>query len=132
MFVRLMILLTLLAACEKTDHDSIDKWPRTEKGPGKLAKAVADESIDADLSAHAAVNLIKPPLSQESEVRDLLEKMSPGRRTQVIAKLAPRLWDVARVENEMKLPNSTHVAAKDALVTIRKYADDTERPQIDG
>ena len=39
MFVRLLtIAALLLGGCEKTDHDSIDKWPRTEKGPGKLKK----------------------------------------------------------------------------------------------
>src|SRR5262245_53518143 len=134
MFVRLLTIGIVLAftACEKTDHDTIDKWVRTEKGPGKLAKALSDESIDADLSAHAAANLIKPPLSQEAEVRDALERMTQGRRTQVIGKLAPRLWEIARIENEMKLPNVPHVTAKDALVTIRKYADDAQRPQIDG
>jgi hypothetical protein len=128
----IVLLVVASAGCEKTDHESIDKWPRTEKGPGKLANALADESIDADLSAHAAANLIKPPLSQDAQVRDTLEKMSQGRRTQVIGKLAPRLWDIARIENEMKLPNTPHVAAKDALVTIRKFADDAQRQQIDG
>jgi hypothetical protein len=135
MFARLLtmwITVVLLFGCEKTDHDSIDKWPRTDKGPGKLVKAVADEGIDADLSAHAAANLIKPPLSQENEVRDALEKMTPGRRSQVVGKLAPRLWEIARVESEKKLPLAPQIAAKDALVMLRKYADDTQKSQIDG
>ena len=128
----LTIALALMFGCEKTDHDTIDKWPRTEKGPGKLAKALADESIDADLSAHAAVNLIKPPLSKDVEVGTALEAMSPGRRTAVIAKLAPRLWDIARIEGDNKLPGGTQIAAKDALVTVRKFADDAVKQQIDG
>ncbi|MEO8703554.1 MAG: hypothetical protein ABI867_26130 [Kofleriaceae bacterium] len=135
MFARLLtmsITLCFLFACEKTDHDSIDKWPRTEKGPGKLVKAVSDEGIDADLSAHAAANLIKPPLSQENEVRDALERMTPGRRSMVLGKLAPRLWEIARVESEKKLPLAPQIAAKDALVMIRKFADDALKPQIDG
>src|SRR2546423_4472069 len=114
---RVLTILTLLAlfACEKTDHDSIDKWTRTEKGPGKLLTTVGDENIDPDLSAHAAANLIKPPLAQEAQVRDAFERMSPGRRKLVIDKLAPRLWDIARVENDMKLPNATQIAGKDGL-----------------
>jgi hypothetical protein len=135
MFARLLtmwITMVLLVACEKTDHDSIDKWPRTDKGPGKLVKAVADENIDPDLSAHAAANLLKPPLSQENEVREALEKMTPGRRTMVLGKLAPRLWEIARVESEKKLPLAPQIAAKDALVMIRKFADDPLKQQIDG
>lgn len=133
MFVRLLtIAALLLGGCEKTDHDSIDKWPRTEKGPGKLKKTVEDEGIDPDLSAHAAVNLIKPPMSQETEVKGALERMSQGRRQQVIDKLAPRLWEIARVEDEKKPANNTQVAGKDALVTIRKFADDAQKKTIDG
>ncbi len=132
--VRLLTIAAVLlfVGCEKTDHDSIDKWPRTEKGPGKLKKAVEDEGLDPDLSAHAAVNLIKPPLSQETEVKNAFEKMSQGRRQQVIEKLAPRLWDVARVEDEKRPANNTQIAAKDALVTIRKYADEAQKTKIDG
>jgi len=126
----LLVALSLFAAgCEKTDHDTIDKWMRTEKGPGKLKKAVADESGDPELAAHAAANLVK--MGQEAEVRAALDAMSPGRRTLVLAKLAPRLWDLARVEGEKKLPGASQIAAKDALVTIRKWADDTQKPQID-
>ena len=40
-----VLLLGTAPGCEKTDHDSIDKWPRTEKGPGKLKKAVEDAPI---------------------------------------------------------------------------------------
>ena len=37
----------------------------------------------------------------------------------VVAKMAAREWDAARVENEMSLPNSEQVQAKDALVMLR-------------
>ncbi|MEJ7597536.1 MAG: hypothetical protein WKG01_06465 [Kofleriaceae bacterium] len=127
----LAIAVTLsLVGCEKTDHDNIDKWMRTEKGPGKLKKALVDEGIDADLSAHAAMNLIKA--QEEPHVRSTLEAMSPGRRTQVIGKLAERLWKAARVEDPMKLPQGPQIQAKDSLVTIRKWADDSQKQQIDG
>jgi hypothetical protein len=134
MFRRILPIVVILAfaGCEKTDADSIDKWVRTESGPGKLKKAVADEGLDAELSAQAAANLIKPPLSKMSEVKAMFEKMSPPRRQQVLEKLAPRLWGIARVEGEKQLPGPTQVTGKDALVMIRAWADDKLRAQIDG
>lgn len=124
-----MVMSLGLAACEKTDHESIDKWTRTQKGPGKLKKALADEGIDADLSAHAAANMIR--MNNDPEVREVIDAMSPARRTQVIEKLAPRLWDVARIEREDALPNPQQVSAKDALLSLRKYAADAQKQQID-
>src|SRR4051812_25927349 len=132
MFVRVLLIALLAsgtAGCEKTDHGNIDKWTRTEKGPGKLRKAVIDDSLDADLSAHAAANLIK--MGQDLDVYAALDTLAPQRRNELIAKLAPRLWDIARVENEMNLPGPPQVAAKDALVRLRKYVDDTGKQQID-
>ncbi len=130
MFARVLLAAWIAFAavgCEKTDHDNIDKWTRTSKGPAKLKKAVADESIDPDLSAHAAANLVK--MGQDPDVYSALETMPQQRRAEVIAKLAPRLWEIARVEDETKLPGPPQVAAKDALVRIRKYVDDKQ--QID-
>lgn len=129
MIVRLVLIALLVAGCEKTNHDNIDKWTHTEKGPGKLKKAVADESLDADLSAHAAANLIK--MGKDPEVKQILDQMGPPRRQAVIAKLAPRLWEIARVEGDMQMPRPIQVSAKDALITLRKYSDDTEKQQID-
>src|SRR5262245_36662424 len=116
--------------CEKTDHESIDKWSHTSKGPAKLMRTVSDDAIDPDLSAHAAANLIKR--DDDREVYAAFDAMAPARRAQVIARLAPRLWQTARVENERELPGKPQVAAKDALVRIHKWADDPTRQQIDG
>ncbi|MBA3502181.1 MAG: hypothetical protein H0T65_17585 [Deltaproteobacteria bacterium] len=123
------VALLFASACEKTNHENIDKWTRTSKGPGKLKKAIADEDLDADLSAHAAANLVK--MQQDNDVREALEKMTPGRRQQVLGKLAPRLWDLARVEGENTLPNAQQIVAKDALISARKYADEAQKQQID-
>ena len=130
MFVRLALIAILVAGCEKTTHENIDKWTHTEKGPDKLRHAVADESIDPDLSAHAAANMMVKT-GKDKEALDLLNQMSTPRRDQVIAKLAPRLWELARVEGDMTKPSSTQVIAKDELVSIRKLADDATRQQID-
>src|ERR1043165_3567621 len=95
--VALAVALGLGAlGCEKTDHESIDKWPHTSKGPAKLMRAVSDDAIDPDLSAHAAANLIKR--DDDREVYAAFDTMAPARRAQVIARLAPRLWQTARVE----------------------------------
>ena len=125
----LLIVLVALAGCEKTNHESIDKWTRTQKGPGKLKKALADESLDADLSAHAAANMVR--MGNDPEVREAFEQMSPARRVAVIEKLAPRLWDVARIEKEDGLPGPQQITAKDALIGVRKYASDAGKQQID-
>lgn len=133
MRVLLIAVVTLLlgtaGGCEKTNHENIDKWTRTERGPGKLAKALRDEGIDADLSAHAAANMIR--MGADADVRTAMEQMSPPRRGQVIGKLAPRLWDLARIEKEDALPASSQIVAKDALVALRRHADDAQRQQID-
>ena len=127
----LLLSLTLLAAtgCEKPTHDNLDKWMRTKQGPEKLAKAFASSSIDADLSAHAAVNMIKKGL--DSEVRTAFETMNAERRQAVIDQMVERLWTVARVEGELTVPSAEQVSAKDALFDVRKFASDGARAKID-
>jgi hypothetical protein len=118
------------SGCEKLDHENIDKWSHTSKGPEKLLKAVGNDAVDADLSAHAAANLIKR--DDDREVYAAFDAMPAARRSEVVARLAPRLWQAARVENERELPGKPQVAAKDALVRIHKWADESTRQQIDG
>jgi len=132
MFARLLLTAVLITGCsDKTTHENIDKWRTTQKGAGKLAAALADESIDADLSAHAAANMIKS--SRDTDVRAALDQMNAGRRAKVIAALAPRLWEMARIEGDNKMPNmASQVMGKDALAQIRKYADDETKKKIDG
>jgi hypothetical protein len=134
MFTRVALIacvaLLFVSACEKTDHESIDKWASTKKGPGKLKKAFVDTGLDADLSAHAGVNMIKKGRDQEVKIE--LDNMAQGRRGEVVAKMAPRLWEVARMEGEMQMPVPAQVQAKDALVMVRKYADPATRTTVDG
>jgi hypothetical protein len=118
-----------LTGCEKTNHDNIDKWTHTTKGPGKLRSALKDSSIDADLSAHAAANLIRT--SAETEVFDALRDMSPPRRDEVIDKLVPRLWDTARLEGEMVTPSPAQTTSKDALFELRDQANPDTKAKID-
>ncbi len=137
MFARVLTIAFVLgvgaagSGCEKPSHENIDKWVTTKKGPDKLKEALRSDGIDADLSAHAAAAMIKKRPPMDADVRSALEKMPEGRRAQVLVKLVPRLWDIARVEDEMLLPNPAQVIAKDMLVLVRKWADATQKQQID-
>ncbi len=121
--------LPALSSCEKTNHENIDKWMRTSKGPGKLRKALKASDIDAELSAHAAINLIRT--GAETEVFDAIRDMNPARRDQVTGKLVPRLWEVARVEGEMTVPSPAQADAKDALFELRDKASPDIKLTID-
>jgi hypothetical protein len=120
----------LFTACEKTSHESIEKWETSKKGMGKLKSTLTDRSIDPDLSAHAAEVLLRK--LEDSYVRTTFEQMESGRRAKVIEKLAPRLWGMARIEGEMTAPSQRQMTAKDALVDVRPWADQTTRDVIDG
>ena len=125
----LIVSLVLTVGCEKTDHESIEKWRRTEKGPGKLKKALGDEKLDPDLSAHAGAVMISS--SADGDVRTAFDSMSPTRKSAVLAKLVPRLWEMARIQREDALPAGPQIIAKDMLINLRKHGDDATRKQID-
>ena len=133
MFARLVpiaLVFVLGTGCEKPTHENIEKWGTTKKGPGKLKTAFLDTSLDPDLSAHAAAVLFK--IGRDQDVKSELEGMSAPRREAVLAKLAPRLWERARVDGEMLRPAPQQIQSKDALVIIRKHADAATKTQIDG
>ena len=118
------------AACEKTNHASIDKWQTSKKGLPKLKAALKNGSINPDLSAHAAENLYKRGNDQDAKAG--LEALEASRRAQVMAKLAPRLWALARIEGEMSKPTALQEIGKDALFELRPLADAETRALIDG
>ena len=124
----LVALVTLLgaAACEKTDHDTIEKWGHTQKGPGKLKKTLRDESVDPDLAAHAAVVMITH--SGDADVREVLNELAPLRRAELVKALAPRLWQVARLEKDTDLPVGDQAVAKDWLFNLND--DPTEKVNL--
>jgi hypothetical protein len=125
-----LVSVLAVSGCEKTDHENIEKWMKTEKGPGKLKKALADSGTSAELAAHAAENLVR--LGQDKDVKTAFAAMSADRANAVMAQLAPRLWSRARIEGENTVPSPLHITAKDALFDLRKYADDATRTTIDG
>lgn len=131
MVARRMLIAIVACAlgCERADHAAIDRWQRTSKGPDKLRATLSDDSLASELVAHAAANLIKH--GDDQAVYAALTTMPPGRRAELIAELAPRLWEIARVEAELELPGPRQVAGKDALVRVRKWADAASRTAID-
>jgi hypothetical protein len=122
-------LLAGAAACDKTSHDKIDEWLKTEKGTSKLKAALGDGDLDPDLRAHAAQNLIRK--GEEAAAFDGLQQASEASRPKIVAKLAPRLWENARMDKPMGVPSPMQSTAKDALFRVRDMADADTRTQID-
>ena len=52
MFVGLLVL----ASCEEPTRDNLNRWTRTQKGPGKLVKALSDAQVEVGLRAYAGRN----------------------------------------------------------------------------
>lgn len=120
-----------LIACEKVDHENLDRWMSTEKGVEKLTRALRSDDHDADIRAHAAQNLILHPEALFAVVKDELDNMDKGAAQDVVEKLAPRLWENARIAGDLDVPTPEQAQAKDALYELRKYAADKTRTQID-
>jgi hypothetical protein len=131
--VAVLLAFGALAACDKVDHDNIDKWLETENGAEKLKKALKSGDHDAELRAHAAENLILHPEGQFVEVKDAFEDMEEPEQQKVMAALVPRLWEKANSgsTDPMKV-SQTNIQAKDALFELRQYADQATRAKIDG
>jgi hypothetical protein len=129
--VAALLLACVIASygCEKTSHENIDKWMNTTKGPGKLEKAFKDTGLDADMRAHAGQNLTK--INKTRDMIALAEALEDADRQVVLAQLGPRLWEDARIEGEMAVPNPPQIAAKDVLFQLRGMADDANRKVID-
>ncbi len=122
-----LVALTAIA-CGKVDHDSMDEWLETEKGPGKLRKALANSKHDADLRAHAAQNLIK--LGEFTAVKERLADAPESERGAIVEKLVPRLKKDATVPEGYQ-PSPAASAAKDALFLVRDMATPQTRDGVD-
>ena len=121
--------MLLLAACGSPSHDNVEKWRNTEEGPKRLAKVVADSSVDMDVRAHAAEALIT--LGQVETVKPMVGQMSPEVRDALFTKLTPRLWSVAKIAEADQAPTSKQVRAKDGMFELRQLAEGPRRDEID-
>jgi hypothetical protein len=121
--------VVLASGCEKTTHESIDKWVLTQKGPDKLKNALRDGDLDPDLRAHAGQNLIR--MGETDHVAEALGTLPAEQRDEVLARLVPRLWEDARLSDEMAVPTPAQSEAKDALFDVRRHTEGTLRDTID-
>ena len=119
-----------ITGCGKPSHDEIDKWVGTRKGPGKIESALGNSDLDADLRAHAA-QALAIQLRKETRVIELLTAIDAKERQPILAKLAPRLWEDARLTDKMSRPSERQMLAKDVLYFLRPLADDGNRLVID-
>ncbi len=129
-FVLTISLGTMAGGCEKVDHDNIDKWGHTEKGPKKLLKALKNDENSADLRAHAAQVLVE--LGRFSDIKEVLEGMEDEPRHKVMAELSTRLWELARINSEMAVPTPGQSTAKDVLYYTIDLGDSATTAKIAG
>ncbi len=122
------ILALAVGGCEKVSHESIDKWGHTEKGPEKLLETLRGSDNNADLRAHAAQILVE--IERSAEVKEVLAEMDDAPRQKLMAPLATRLWEVARINDAMAIPTPRQSNAKDALFQTMEFADASTQAQI--
>lgn len=128
--IALAVVLAATGGCDKPSHDNVEKWMRTEKGPDKLREAVRNGDLDADLRAHAAVNIIR--MDQTTEAKALLSELGEADRHAVVAAMVPRLWELARISGDKDaVPGPEQVKAKDALYAIRALGGAEAQQTID-
>lgn len=109
------------SACEDVNHDNIDKWGHTEKGPGKLLGVLKSSEHSPALRAHAAQVMVE--LGRFSDIKEILEGIEEGPRHKIMAELATRLWELARINKELDIPNASQTRAKDVLYYTIDLAD---------
>jgi hypothetical protein len=128
-----VLVVVALAACDKVDHENIDKWLQTENGADKLKKALRSSDHDVEIRAHAAQNLILHPDGHFAEVRDAFDDMEEGDQQTIMAALTARLWEKANAgsSDAMKV-SALNIQAKDAMFELRSFADDATKAKIDG
>jgi hypothetical protein len=123
-----VVLGASAVACEKVDHDNIEKWGGTEKGPGKLMETLKSSEHAADLRGHAALKLIE--LGRFSEIKEILEGMDEGPRHKIMADLSTRLWEAARINDAMDVPKGHQATAKDVLYYTMDFGDAATRAKM--
>ncbi len=116
-----LVLLLVMGACEKPTAENLDKWRNTEKGPGKLQKALENGGLSPELRGHAARNLIQ--LRKDEQVFRALAKIGAAKKAPVVASLVNWLWQDARLKGALSQPSPGQVAAKDALFELRPHAE---------
>lgn len=124
----LLVLVTAglgLAACDKVTSDNIALWKTTEKGPGKLAAALRERSLEPKLRAEAAVALVD--LGRPEEVEATLSGLPASERWDLMKTVVPAL------EAAMTGASGPEKALgyRDALFSLRALASAEDQARID-
>jgi hypothetical protein len=127
--VCLFVLVLAIGCKEDANHENIQRWRTTQKGPEKLSKALTNEALSAELRGHAAEQIVL--MDKFADVKRALDAMPEQARRAVIEDLSARLWEDARIAREMDEPTTEQRMAKDALFDLRPMANEKTRAQID-
>ena len=122
-----ILLLITLPGCEVTS-DRISSWKQSENGTPKLRHAVRDPSVKLPLRVEAAEALcdigLFIPLAED------LKAVAEGDRKQIYSGLNGRLLKRMKGSNP-QATSRVQLQAKDALASLREFADQTELKEID-
>ncbi len=119
-----LALLALAPGCNKVTVEQIETWKGTEKGPSKLLAALANDGVEPGLRAAAAKALGE--IGKGDEVASTIAALAPGARAPLVTALLA--LHVAGLDD----PDAGKAAeARDGLFSIRDFATEAERQQID-
>jgi HEAT repeat protein len=115
----------LAVGCDKVTSDNIALWKTTEKGPGKLAAALHDRSLEPKLRAEVAVALVD--LGKPEEVETTLSALPANERWELMKTVVPALEAAmtGAVGPEKAL------GYRDALFSLRALASAEDQARID-
>ncbi|MES1165380.1 MAG: hypothetical protein ABUR63_06480 [Verrucomicrobiota bacterium] len=121
------MLVSGLVACSKPTSDNIQLWKTTEKGPTKLADALADRSTEPKLRAEAAVALLE--IGKGEQVDAALGAMPANERWEVLKTLLP-LYIAGMSSTKDSAPEKS-LSFRDALFSLRALAPAEDQARID-
>jgi hypothetical protein len=120
----LAIGLGLLAACESVSSEKIEQWKGTQKGPPKIAEALASSGVAPGLRAEAAAALVD--LGMPEKVDEVMASLPADQRWEILKSLVP-----LHVKAMESAPVPRARDARDGLFSVRPYAQPDEQKQID-
>lgn len=120
--VGMLLCVVVAAACAPKAED-IERWKGTQKGPGKLKDAVGNASLSAELRGQAVAALFEIGLGNDATT--VLQKTAAAERAPIVAAAVPIF------EKRLTGPDPGSRDAKDALFSVREFADAALVPRID-
>lgn len=115
------------AGCSKPSSENIQLWKTTEKGPGKLAAALGDRSVEPKLRAEAAVALVD--IGKADEVEATLAALPASERWEIFKSLLP-LYMNGIASTKDSAPEKA-LAFRDALFSLRALGQAEDQARID-